>query len=233
MTHLIRPLLAAAALLTLAACSATNVGESWQCPLAQAQGCSTVAEADPALPRETLEPVPMPGSPLYRPRGADAAKRATDGSCGGDCGGGFDPLGWLAGVFETIAGDGEEPSPGAAGVEVGNARAENAATADAPAVAGARRASSILSGSPATTTPAASTGAGAPGPLPAGTAVGREPGAASAIALPPTPVADDADLREPEVIGRIWIAPFVDADGHYREGAWVRTVLEPAGWRLR
>ena len=44
------------------------------------------------------------------------------------------------------------------------------------------------------------------------------------------PQADD--LRTGEVVARIWIAPFVDADGIYREGAWVRAVLEPAGWRL-
>jgi len=40
------------------------------------------------------------------------------------------------------------------------------------------------------------------------------------------------DLRTGEVVARIWIAPFVDADGIYREGAYVRAVLEPAGWRL-
>ena len=40
------------------------------------------------------------------------------------------------------------------------------------------------------------------------------------------------DLRTDEVVARIWIAPFVDADGVYREASWVRVVLEPAGWRL-
>ncbi len=40
-------------------------------------------------------------------------------------------------------------------------------------------------------------------------------------------------LRTEERIARIWIAPFVDAEGVYREGHWVRTVLEPARWRLR
>ena len=44
------------------------------------------------------------------------------------------------------------------------------------------------------------------------------------------PQASDA-LRTGEVVGRIWIAPFVDAGGVYREGAWVRAVLAPAGWR--
>ncbi len=40
------------------------------------------------------------------------------------------------------------------------------------------------------------------------------------------------DLRTDEVVARIWIAPFVDADGVYREASHVRVVLEPAGWRL-
>ena len=234
MIHPVKPLLAASAVLALAACSATNVGESWQCPLAQAQGCSTVAEADPALPRETLEPEPVQGEPLYRLRGTSAAGLPPqgDGSCGGDCEGGFDPLGWLAGLFETIAGDGVEPARGAAGAgETGTEGAVAAVETARPADA---------TGAPSnqpfpvdSTIPAASTDAGTPGPLPAGTAEADEAAGASTTAPPPAPVADDADLREPEVIGRIWIAPFVDADGHYREGAWVRTVLEPAGWRLR
>ena len=42
----------------------------------------------------------------------------------------------------------------------------------------------------------------------------------------------DEALRMPEVLGRIWIAPFVDADGIYREAHWVRVVLAPAGWKL-
>ena len=50
-----------------------------------------------------------------------------------------------------------------------------------------------------------------------------------------TGAADPAgdDLREAEVLGRIWIAPFVDANGIYREASHVRVVLEPADWRLR
>ncbi len=46
------------------------------------------------------------------------------------------------------------------------------------------------------------------------------------------PDADGENLRTKEKIARIWIAPFVDADGVYREAHWVRTVLEPARWRL-
>ena len=44
---------------------------------------------------------------------------------------------------------------------------------------------------------------------------------------------DTGGLRTDETVARIWIAPFVDADGIYREAAHVRVVLEPAGWRLR
>ncbi len=40
------------------------------------------------------------------------------------------------------------------------------------------------------------------------------------------------DLRTVDVVARIWIAPFVDGDGVYREASWVRAVLEPAAWRL-
>ena len=39
-------------------------------------------------------------------------------------------------------------------------------------------------------------------------------------------------LRLPEVVGRIWMAPWVDGEGVYHEGAWVRVVLQPARWKL-
>ncbi len=67
--------------------------------------------------------------------------------------------------------------------------------------------------------------------------------AAEAAVSPPTapePAAASADddpniddLRTGETVARIWIAPFVDADGVYREASHVRVVLEPAGWRLK
>ena len=70
---------------------------------------------------------------------------------------------------------------------------------------------------------------------------GADSGSASLTPEAPGPVAEteltaapaaDASLRVPEVVGRIWIAPFVDADGIYREAHWVRVVLEPAGWKF-
>ena len=44
-----------------------------------------------------------------------------------------------------------------------------------------------------------------------------------------TPAVDD--LRTSEVVGRIWIAPYVDALGVYHEASWVRVVFEAAGWK--
>ena len=58
---------------------------------------------------------------------------------------------------------------------------------------------------------------------------------AEPLFLPPAPdTPDPADetLRTKERIARIWIAPFVDAEGVYREAGWVRVVVEPARWRL-
>lgn len=51
-------------------------------------------------------------------------------------------------------------------------------------------------------------------------------------AVEETPVKPNENLRTKERIARIWIAPYVDRGGVYREGQWVRTVIEPAGWRL-
>ena len=64
---------------------------------------------------------------------------------------------------------------------------------------------------------------------------GDESGGGSAAQAPAQmQAAEDPDatvLRTPEVIGRIWIAPYVDAEGIYHEASWVRAVFEPAGWR--
>ena len=69
-------------------------------------------------------------------------------------------------------------------------------------------------------------------------AAAQSPPAPAAAALPAEPAgAEDGpqadDLRTGEVVARIWIASFVDADGIYREASHVRVVLEPAGWRLK
>ena len=95
---------------------------------------------------------------------------------------------------------------------------------------------------------AGSPSAGEPEPATADIAAAASPPAPSkqekrtpepeAALLPaePGPSHDDPaadDLRTGEIVARIWIAPFVDADGVYREASHVRVVLEPAGWRLK
>ena len=70
----------------------------------------------------------------------------------------------------------------------------------------------------------------------------QTPDAPANAALPAYPASGDDgqptgdlrgdDLRTGEVVARIWIAPFVDAGGVYREASHVRVVLEPAAWRL-
>ena len=166
----------AAAGLLLAGCSATHVGESWQCPLAQGSSCTSIAEADPAVPAAARAAVlfgdPLPGD-RHQPDGVAIGDLRHQGeACAGDCG----PFAWLAKLL----------------------RADNGGDA-----------------------------AGAPRETPT---TGKDSDAAT-IASGPA-IADNASLRVPEVLGRIWIAPFVDADGIYHEAHWVRVVLEPAGWRL-
>ena len=63
------------------------------------------------------------------------------------------------------------------------------------------------------------------------TASTRPQATAAAGRSAPAPAADD--LRTAEIIGRVWIAPFADADGIYHEAGWVRVVIEPAGWRFQ
>ncbi len=65
----------------------------------------------------------------------------------------------------------------------------------------------------------------------------QDEGAATAEPLS-TPVVEETlispheNLRTKERIARIWIAPYVDMSGVYREGHWVRVVVRPARWRL-
>ena len=183
--------------LALGGCSGTNVGSSWQCPLARGGTCDSVATADPAVPQAASAPDAAPADrmtirePLYRVRGArpEPAAQPCEGGCD------FDPFAWLVRLFETADSDGEAGSwPDDAGPmkiapETGTAPSQTA---------GADPAIESATGTPA---------------LP----VGPEPSAA---------------LRTEEVVARIWIAPFVDANGLYREGSHVRAVLEPAGWRV-
>jgi len=195
---------AAMAALALAGCSATHVGEDWQCPLAQGAVCASVAAADPAVPRTPGPEALVPAEGLdddaspYRPS-PEIGAAAGDGACASACG----PLAWLAGLFAGNSRDdglgqpdGESASTGAAGTGASEAAA--------------------------TGTTAAEPETGTTPPL---------PGEAGAVESDADASSDDA-VRTGETVARIWIAPFVDAGGIYREGAWVRAVIAPAGWRL-
>ena len=160
------------------------------------------------------------GEPLYRVRsegdGGGARETARAGTpCDSACG----PFAWLARLFATD-GDGGAGRAGS-GVKSGAANDPAAGSAAGPAaraVAGAALPPSTPDGrAPLVTAP------GGAGPAPDD----RAP-----VETGPADPAGD-DLREAEVLGRIWIAPFVDANGIYREASHVRVVLEPAGWRLR
>ncbi len=175
----------------LAGCSATHVGESWQCPLAQGGSCDSVAAADPAVPDATARK-PVRRKPLYEARGAERPEAPPARRCDAGCGG-FDPFAWLARLF----GGGDD---GAGDEDAGPAPETPAPVPDTAAA------------TPVAQTPVLPT----------------EPDT-----LPASADSADDDLRTGEVVGRIWIAPFVDADGVYREAFHVRAVLEPAGWRLR
>ena len=111
---------------------------------------------------------------------------------------------------------------------------ETAGTTDAPAPDDSE--TPCADPAPAGETAAAETGELAEAAESTGTTPEDSPATAAAAAAPPTsaallaPPGPDA-LRTGEVVGRIWIAPFVDAGGVYREGAWVRAVLAPARWR--
>ncbi len=198
------------AALLLAGCSSGHVGESWQCPLAETGTCDSVAAADPAVPDANAGRNGVPGEPLWRVRGGETGTvpPENDAPCDTACDGGFDPFAWLARLFdaETAGGD-RTAAPGSVRL----------LPPEAPAPAG-------LTAQPDTANPGPRTGQADTASLPA------EPDARETHAGDEDPAGDD--LRTAEVVARIWIAPFVDADGVYREASHVRVVLEPAGWRL-
>ena len=238
MTHstksVTRPALAAAALaaLLLAGCTSGHVGESWQCPLPEGGTCDSVAAADPAVPDPDAARNAVLAEPLWRVRaaGPEAAParepapdwirgpgQAPEAACGTGCAG-FDPFAWLKRLFAAERGDGATRPGG-----------------EAPAATGGE----VPGGS--VTTPAAAAGAERRPAEPGAAALPAEPGsrrdepARDGVHAGETSVAGDPpadDLRTDEVVARIWIAPFVDAGGVYREASHVRVVLEPAGWRL-
>ena len=193
------------AALLVAGCSTGHIGESWQCPLAEGGSCDSVAAADPAVPDPGASDGTVLREQLWRAHADDRAGSApeTAAPCDAGCGG-FDPFAWLARLFEAEAHEDQARPAG------GSAVASSAPAARHPDAASVEEAEA-----PA----AARIGEPDSAPLPA-----------EAEAAPDGPVA--GGLRTGEIVARIWIAPFVDANGVYREASHVRVVLEPAGWRL-
>ncbi len=185
------------AVLLLAGCSSGNVGESWQCPLADAGTCDSVAAADPAVPDMSEPRSAVLTEPLWRVRNTWPPSPAVEAPCDAACDGGFDPFAWLARLF-------------------GGETAEKKTAASGP----------VRLLPPEAPTPATLPDEPAAAPLLV------EPESPELLAGGETSPGDHDDLRTDEVVARIWIAPFVDAEGVYREASWVRAVLEPAGWRL-
>ena len=199
--------------LALGGCSGTNVGSSWQCPLARGGTCDSVATADPAVPRAASVPDAAPADrmtirePLYRVRGArpEPAAQPCEGGCD------FDPFAWLVRLFETA-----DPGSGARpGLDPGAGARDDGEAGSWPDDAGPMKIAPETGSAPSQT-------------------AGADPAIESATGTPALPVGPEpsAALRTEEVVARIWIAPFVDANGVYREAANVRVVLEPAGWRV-
>jgi len=205
------PLMAALVALALTGCAADYVGDDWQCPLAQGTVCASVAAADPAVP-VTREDT---GFAAEIPRHGEGGRGFAPGSwpvTAGEpaCDSGCDPFDWLAGL-----------SAGPADPESGKTeRADVARDSDTDA---AEPTVPPRNGDVAPIAAAAGDDAQSPPPDEAVRDAGSD--AAS------DPAAPDAH-RTGEVVARIWIAPFVDADGIYREGSWVRAVIAPAAWRL-
>ncbi len=209
-THPRRLALPAAALaaLLLAGCSTGHIGESWQCPLPEAGTCDSVAAADPAVPDANAAGDTVLGGPHWRVRGGDAGAVSpeVDTVCEAECGG-FAPFAWLARLFDAETAAGGEKAAASGPVRL--------LPPEAPAP---------HPGGPAPADPASGPAGTAPFPA--------EPEARELRAGGETSRDDHAGFRTDEVVARIWIAPFVDAEGVYREASHVRVVLEPAGWRL-
>ena len=195
--------------LLLAGCSSGHIGEDWQCPLAAGGSCASVAAADPAVPKAGA--MQASGQPIrLLPLEWDTEETSATPV--------REPEGQRSTPTRSCeAACGFDPFSWLArlfgGTDDGRPGAANAGSAtvdsDADAASSPTAAAKSAPDRPDSRSPALQAG-------PASADEGLQ--------------ADD--LRTGEVVARIWIAPFVDADGVYREGAYVRAVLEPAGWRL-
>ena len=196
-------LTAAGAALALVGCAATHVGEDWQCPLAQGSQCTSVAAADPAVKDEADR------GRMERPARAIPAHGATDrrGASGPEIAdrdnAGRRDCGVRCNPFAWLA---RVFGDG----DDGEARGRDDSGEREAAVSGMTEGSASDNSEPTTADGASSAAT------------------ASTLTDDVTPA---TDLRAPETLARVWIAPFVDAEGVYREASWVRIVIAPAEWK--
>ena len=193
---------AALVALMLAGCSSGHIGEDWQCPLAAGGSCASVAAADPAVPKAGIVQAPASGQPIRLLPRDVEIERADLSTAEFRLCNADCGFGPFAWLARLFGGT-DDGRQGEA--NAGSAMVDtDADVASSPIAAANPPPGRPDSGSPS---------------LQAGPASGDDG--------PPTD-----DLRTGEVVARIWIAPFVDAGGIYREASHVRVVLEPAGWRL-
>ena len=189
-------------MLALAGCAGTHVGDDWQCPLAQGEVCASVSAADPAV----LASVEREGSQL--PAENVPLYRPSEL---------YGPP--IAREDENATADAEKVCGRGFGLLLPFAWLGRLLAPDAHAsVDPASRPGAEPVVSPRSRTVTDHAGEADPPSAEVVTRVTRHP-------------AHD-DAREPERIGRVWIGPFVDADGVYREASWVRIVIAPAEWRI-
>ena len=219
------PVAVAGLLLALGGCAATNVDDSWQCPLAQGRVCTSVAAADPAVP-ETADPRRLATQlPLYRTRPAPPQpSRCTEGC---------NPFGWLADLFTAKPDDSGAVAEGAG--DNSNVAGVAPTGVEDMTPDGKQGGRAVAQPGDPETKPTEVEAAAVALSEPDTGATEHSVAAAGipSTPVPATPVLADDDLRTDEVIGRIWIAPFVDEEGVYHEASWVRAVFEAAGWRLK
>ncbi|MXW21110.1 MAG: TraV family lipoprotein [Gammaproteobacteria bacterium] len=202
------PVTTAAAVLALSSCAATHVGEDWQCPLAQGTHCASVAAADPMVAL------------------TDARHLA-----GGEL---------LAGIEPLVEDGGRLDTPIKSRTPIPATRARRHAAFGRTMKDGRGRDCPVFcrsfgwfarvlahggDGAEASATPNDS-----PDPANEAAENGDRADGQTASSGPDEPP-PEARVRLPETIGRVWIAPYVDPHGVYREASWVRIVIAPAAWK--
>ena len=234
------PAMMAFAALALGGCGTTHIGEDWQCPPAQGARCVSVAAADPAARgggpvARGSNPAARGGDPAMR--GDESSVRSTGWAMEGSPGnmeivGPPRPSGGPSAHSQPVPAkpDGEDRAGRREGCAVCRPFAFLARLLRGGSAAGGNPGGGSADGASAESTSVESASAES-----ASADVGPESGAhgdeeAQDPTAPDAPTAH-ADLRAPERIGRVWIAPYVDADGVYREASWVRIVIAPADWK--